>query len=289
MSGIAGERPRFIKTYRYLRVAMIGVVIVLAAALARQLWADSWDLHPSISAYYYTPVQAVFVSALVVIGVCMVVLKGNTPWEDTFLNLAGMLAPIVAFVPTPAVNACTASAGVPAGTAANITNNMFALLVGGLAGLVATYLIARAEHDSLAARRPVGAGLLIAAAFWAAATAWFVWGRESFDCGAHYTAAITMFVFIITVVAWNAWGAAGENLAGAARTSYGMLAPLMILSAVVLGFLTWRELISNGVFWIEAALITEFAIFWIIQSRELWVDGLRTAPAGAPTADQTQA
>lgn len=45
-----------VKTYRYLRVAMIGMVVLLGAALLHEWWATGWRcLQPSVSAYYYTP------------------------------------------------------------------------------------------------------------------------------------------------------------------------------------------------------------------------------------------
>ncbi|WP_130388544.1 hypothetical protein [Kribbella sp. VKM Ac-2569] len=72
-----------IKTYRYLRMAMPAMIVLLAAALVIE-WAktDPHCLQTSISAYYYTPVRAIFVGSLITIGVCMVVLKGNTEPED---------------------------------------------------------------------------------------------------------------------------------------------------------------------------------------------------------------
>ena len=281
------QLDRFLKTYRYLRVAMVGLVVVLGAALVHQLVADSWDLRPSISDYYYTPVRAVFVSALVAIGVCMVVLKGNTPWEDTFLNLAGMLSPVVAFVPTPELGRCQPG-GVPAEIADNIANNVWSLLVGGVAGLLATFLIARRSGGSLRPGRAVGGGLLISAGLLAAGAGWFFVDRDSFGCGAHFTSAIVMFVFIIAVVAWNAWGAAGEEVRHAGATTYGVLAAAMVGAAVVLGVATWRDWIDNGVFWIELTLITLFAIFWALQSRELWDEGVRsTDDSATPTRHTT--
>lgn len=273
------HHDRFLKTYRYLRVGMVGLVFLLGAALVNQLIADSWQLRPSISDYYYTPVRAVFVSALVAIGVCMIVLKGNTPWEDTFLNLAGMLSPVVAFVPTPEHGTCGPD-GVPADIADNIANNVWALLVAGAAGLVATFLIARRSPGALRPGQAVGGGLLISTGLLVAGGAWFFWGRGSFGCGAHFTSAIVMFCFVIAVVAWNAWGAGGEDVRRARRTGYGILAPTMIIAALVLGVATWRGWISNGVFWIELALISLFALFWILQSRELWDEGLRSAEPG---------
>ncbi len=267
------QLDRFLKTYRYLRVGMVGLVVLLGAALAHQLVQDDGDLLPSISDYYYTPVQAVFVSALVAIGVCMIVLKGNTPWEDTFLNLAGMLSPVVAFVPTPYYGTCGPE-GVPPDIADNIANNVWALLLAGVVGMVATFVIARRSHV-LRPGQAVGGGLLISAVLLVAGAGWFFLDRGSFGCGAHFTAAIVMFVFIIAVVAWNAWGRAGQDLRRAGGNVYGVLAPTMIVSAVVLGVATWRGWLDNGVFWIELTLITLFAVFWAIQSKELWDEGLR--------------
>ncbi len=275
----AERLDRFTKTYRYLRVGMVGLVVLLGASVGRQLVADGGDLLPSISDYYYTPVRAVFVSSLVAIGVCMVVIKGNTPWEDTFLNLAGMLAPVVAFVPTPYAGSCGPS-GMPDDVRANIANNVWALLFVGVVGLLATYLIGRQAPAAADPHHARGGGLLISAGLLVAGGLWFFLGRSSFECGAHFTAAIVMFVFIIAVVAWNAWGVAGEQVRGAGRTRYGQLAFAMVLAGVVLGVATWRGWLDNGVFWIELTLIVLFAVFWVLQSVELWDDGMRTDDGG---------
>lgn len=71
--------------------ALVSVVIERSRATC---WGES------ISGYYYTPSRNVFVGALVVIGVSLIAIKGSTDREDVLLNLAGVLAPIVAFVPT---------------------------------------------------------------------------------------------------------------------------------------------------------------------------------------------
>src|SRR4051794_16730122 len=96
-----------IKTYRYLRMAMIAMIVLLGASLVIE-WSktDPRCLQTSISAYYYTPVRAIFVGALISIGVCMVLLKGNTEPEDILLNVAGILAPVVALVRTPGAGRC---------------------------------------------------------------------------------------------------------------------------------------------------------------------------------------
>ena len=175
------------KSYRYLRLAMVGLLACLAAAVGYQSWRQG-DLLGSVSAYYYTPAQAFFVGGLIGLGACMIALKGTTPVEDLFLNLGGVFAAIVALVPTgrdadyrAAVRACR-EAGTPlltqkastgrldcptvqvleATTKANVDNNLAALLFVGAIVLVAAFVVARKdgplkrEADGDAVRRPPG-------------------------------------------------------------------------------------------------------------------------------------
>ncbi len=140
------------KTYRYLRIGIIAAVFLLAASvvLERTKVAPAcWQT--SISAYYYTPARAVFVGALMAIGMSLVVIKGSTPWEDVFLNVAGMLAPVVALVPIgnpgecwsiepeplPTVkNSTTGKLELAPWVERNIENNIEALLWAGVAALL---------------------------------------------------------------------------------------------------------------------------------------------------------
>ena len=92
-------REYVISSYRYLRLSIVVLVATLGMALLIETSKASC-MQGSISAYYYTPVHAVFVGALVAMGVVMVALKGRDPIEDLCFNLAGVLAPVVAFVPT---------------------------------------------------------------------------------------------------------------------------------------------------------------------------------------------
>jgi|GEM_PF-1142598 len=87
------------KSYRYLRIALVSMVGAILAAVFLE-WIDSGELLGSISAYYYTPVHAIFIGWLVLTGICMIAIRGRSDPEDIALNLAGLCAPIVAFVPT---------------------------------------------------------------------------------------------------------------------------------------------------------------------------------------------
>jgi hypothetical protein len=88
------------KTYRYLRLALVALVALIMTAVALE-WGRTHCLQTSISAYYYTPARSIFVGSLVAIGVALIAIRGRSDGEDALLNLAGMLAPVVAFVPTP--------------------------------------------------------------------------------------------------------------------------------------------------------------------------------------------
>ena len=88
-----------ITTYRYVRIGMKGAVVLLAASIAiERSKVDCWQT--SISAYYYTPVRAIFVGTMIAVDPALIVYKGRSGREAVCLNYAGMLAPALALVPT---------------------------------------------------------------------------------------------------------------------------------------------------------------------------------------------
>ena len=270
-----------IKTYRYLRMAMVAMVVLLGASLVIEWWkTDPHCLQTSISAYYYTPVQAIFVGGLIAIGVCMVVLKGNTEREDILLNVAGMLAPAVALVPTPGPGDCRSVPMVLGDTAANIANNMLALFVVGAPCLLVTAVFVLRAWLSRADRNPMYLlGLGVALAIFAGGIVWFFVDRAGFTENAHYAAAVVMFVCIVAVVVLNAKQFRRKEQPADARRApanrYSLIALGMVVVPLVL--FAWKQLFGweHAVLWIEGVLISLFAIFWLIQTQELWNEGLR--------------
>jgi hypothetical protein len=249
-----------IKTYRYLRLAMVMVTLMLLIAVVvewRNTKSGCWQ--ESISAYYYTPVQSVFVGALITIGVCMVALRGLTDEEDILMNLGGMLAPVVALVPTPGPGRCR-SVGV-AVTAApeNIQNNMIALFIIGALSLVAAAITLFGQSATFA--QFLGYG--VAALIFLGAVGWFVLDRSSFDKGAHYTAAIPLFASIVVVVILNS---RRDNWSW----RYMSIAVLMVVGTGVLVAITFLADWDYGILVAEALLIVLFAVFWMIQTVERW-------------------
>lgn len=279
---------RFLKTYRYLRVAM---VVLLALLLISVLWEYSQvkPLRPSISDYYYSPVRAIFVGTLTALGVCMIVLKGNTAWEDTFLNLVGMLAPVVALVPTRDYGVCTVrNPSVADDILANVNNNVLALLIAGVLGLLIWIGLVIRDQSPSAKKAPVGFGFVVVLIVVLGGVGWFLFGdRNYLACNGHNFTAIPMFLFLIAVVWGNAWAynkvehpEAGISVATAlqaAKNRYGVIAVVMVTLSVLIGIAGQRGF-EQWVFFVECVVLISFLIFWVVQSKELWDSGIRGAP-----------
>ncbi len=263
-----------IKTWRYLRLAMVVLVAGLFVSIAvERLEVSPGCWQTSISGYYYTPVQGYFVGALAAIGVCLFCLKGSTDIEDVLLNLAGMFAPFVAFVPTPGTGTCASVLGTMRDRDVNVNNNVKALLAVGTIGL---FIIAARGLRNRASRAAVR-GFLVAAVAWLAAALSFFLARDAFVDNAHYVAAVAMFICFLVVVGLNAWAFKRKTRATTARNRYGAIATAMLASSAIiiaLGLSGWDYYVLA----IEFVLITLFAVFWIIQTQELWTEGLRENP-----------
>lgn len=268
-------RPEFpIKTWRYLRLGMIALVIALSAAVAYEIIRrDGGCVQTSISAYYYTHAQAIFVGALIAIGACLICLRGSTEPEDILLNLAGMLAPVVAIVPTPHAGKCASLEGIPADPTLNIENNITALLVVGLAAFIMLAVLAGRRRRASKPRpgTPALIGYGVAIALWIVGGWVFLKQREWFVDHAHIWAAFSMFGLIILVAVLNAFSFMHKQGDPNAANRYLLIAIVMPVS--VLGLL----LVGGKYHVLEAeiAAIVLFAVFWGIQTEELWDEGLR--------------
>jgi hypothetical protein len=277
------ERTR--KTYRYLRVAVVGMAVLLGVSVGIEIAVGTdAGILDSISAYYYTPVRGVFVGALLAVGLGLVAIKGREGPEDLMLNLAGMLAPLVALVPTPI---STAVGGfevdrrtVPARLVPAVENNVTALLVLGVAGLVFAWATAAKDRPSGKAHR---AGLVIGGVLLLGLAMWFVVFRESFLEYGHYAAAVPMFGLIVGVAVVNARLArdAVTTRFGAAtyRKAYGAIAAGMgVTIGIAVAFFvldtTGHRPFVSWLFWVEVVLLALFAAFWALQTAENWQEGL---------------
>lgn len=297
-----------IKTWRYLRVSMIGLVLGIFIAVAFEVSKT----HPtcyqtSISAYYYTPVHGFLVGALVAVGACLICLRGNTDGEDILLNLAGMFAPVVALVPTPGMGSCHSALTPAENRDANIGNNVFALLIVGLAAFVVLAvltLVGRVKDERPWPPWQSITGYIVTLMVWIYAVVTFWAARSFFTHTAHYSAAITMFVCFLGLVILDAISykihkdsavdiqdplqvKIKATFADALKlgNAYLWIAIAMILDAIAWGIVGLVFNWQHWIFWIEATLIFMFAVFWCWQTVELWEQGLRGQPATSGRSD----
>ncbi len=134
------------KTYRYLRIGIVGVVVALIlATVFESMGATPWL--GSISAYYYSPVGPLFAGALIMIGVCLVAIRGVNDAEDVVLNLTGMLAPVVALVPVDCPSRVDCRALEPVLPRVDLFNtNIAAAAVASVVAVVVSFGLATWSH-----------------------------------------------------------------------------------------------------------------------------------------------
>ena len=297
-------RETHILSHRYLRVAMVGLLSFLGLAVFDQTLGQKEGVLSSISAYYYTPAQAVFVGTLIAIGVCMIALQGTTDPEDILLNIGGMLAPVVALIPTArstdtssALEACRQSPesftfqGMPidctlenlagarraleGATRLAIENNVPALVYTGGAAMLAAVALNYMEKNPK--RRIPDFMRYWSAAFGlylVGAGIYFVWTDE-FVKVAHYFAAGGLFACIVGVAIVNAFRKKGED-SSSGSTDKTMRGPRVLFpnlyAAVAIAMLVAIVVGLSFEFWGPGNV----ALFWleatlILLFAALWV------------------
>ncbi|MFV0372683.1 hypothetical protein [Microbacterium sp.] len=263
-------------TYRYLRLAIILLTVLLGCAVGIQVLGDGGTVLPSVSAYYYSPARAVFVSSLCAIGACMIVHRGRSDLEDVLLNFSGYLAFFVAFVPTPSVviAGTDAAAQAPRDLTDAVSNNTGAILIVGLIAFVVEIFVVPRRERSFRGRAGRTAHVASAIAF-AGLGVFFLVARDEFIQRAHTIAAAGLFIGIVGVVGVN-----GVALARAARER-GESRRAQVWNRYTIGFLVMigsvvavvtvaRPMVAQWVFVLETALIAQFLLFWIVQTVERW-------------------
>jgi len=250
-------------TYCYVRLALLALLLALTVSIAAETVRSGWQT--SISGYYYTAAGPVFVGVLTSAGVCLIALRGGTDAEDVCLNLSGISAPMVAFVPTP-------EHGHSPHAHAIINNAMtfWLVLAVGYVVVLVLGLRSRARGRSWPSRWGV-VGLVSVAAAWIVGVVWVLVDRSSFVAHAHALAALFTFAPFFGVVVLNTdWGA--RVLAGqpASRTAYdaaywAIAAGMLLAVAVFAALRSWDYALLG----VEIAELALFAAFWVLQSLDL--------------------
>ncbi|MEN3223151.1 diphosphate--fructose-6-phosphate 1-phosphotransferase [Mycolicibacterium porcinum] len=284
-------------TYRYVRVGLVALVVFLLSSLALT-WAHSCP-QGSISAFFYTRTHAVFLASLCAIGICLIAYKGSRVGEDALLNYSGFMAFIVALVPTGPDDLCQPWLPTVTDPFGGVANNVTALFV---AVAVGTGMYLALDRW----RRPQQAPVASAPACAEAATPWkavatallrvekwlpaallviaiagaplMLW--DWFAQHAHVIAAVAMFLAITLVAVYHACYARAAVRQHLARF-YATIAALMlvtVVAGVVLLILGWHF----GVITVELILIVLFAVFWAVQTWDVWDAQDRYPEAAVP-------
>ncbi|HVN11009.1 MAG TPA: hypothetical protein VMT69_02865 [Kineosporiaceae bacterium] len=245
MDGVDDVRE---KTYTYLRMALVALLVALGFSVIWQTYQQGWTPLDSVSAYYYSPAQGIFVGSLIGLGACMIALRGVNAVEEAFLNLGGMFAAVVAVVPTSrgkdyqtAIQACRESdsplltqqgAGrfdcptvraLAAATRANVENNLLALVVVGALSLAAVWYFTTRNRTPGGGTHSLSFrwGFWSALALVAAAGILLAVDLDFVIANVHFISATGLLVSIVVVAVSNAVREEGTVVPGSGRRMTG--------------------------------------------------------------------
>ena len=271
------------RTYRYLRIGIAGTVVAIFVAVGQAAATYGWLT--SVSDYFYTPARDVFVGALVAASLALLALSGRGA-ERALLDAAALFAPLIALVPT------TVAPGAVPGVAVGCVSRCFPaeyepdasagvvvyLVLGALTVAVAVLLIVL-RQASLAAVWP---SLVVATVVLAVTGLTWAVARETFLDWAHFVATIAFFGLFTAVAVRNAFPRRGPAPAPVFRGLYIAIAAGLTVVLVAYSLLL-PQAEGRGipvVLIAEAAALTLFFAFWVVQGAEKWNDPDPTLRAG---------
>ena len=281
-----------IYTYRYLRAAMVALLFMMLFSVGYEWfwrWMDTGQscFLGSISAYYYTPVRAVFIGSLCAIGAVLIAYKGHSPEEDVLLNFSGFMAFVVAMVPTVPDELCGPSGFALSADeiAMAVRNNVWTLIVvAAIAAVAASVLKQRTVRRGITAP-PAASTIWVSVACGAVLLfelVLFLVLRDRFIAMSHGIAAGTMVAGVIAVMVLSALRVderhhvhhadhADHGAANAYKRIYlglaislALMLGLIVVVALTLGDLRHIVLVA------EVAVIVLFGTYWVVQTKELW-------------------
>lgn len=272
------------RTYRYLRLAIAGTVVVLGTGVVVASITD--EVLGSISAYYYSPARNAFVGALFAAAIGMLALSGRGA-PRALLDAAALFAPLIAIIPTP-IGAeeipglevdCAPARCVPSIVHADIGNGIAAYLVFGAGALLTAAVISvlegrRTGRISVGVVGSLGVGGTVLATVLAT---WLV-ARDAVIAYGHVVATIVFFLLIAIVVVSNAvprvWRAVerpgDEPPPRWMQVAYAVIAGVLVVDLAIFAV----AITTDFAFVVPPVLVTEFialglfCVFWVLQTAQ---------------------
>ncbi|MEU1971748.1 hypothetical protein ABZ477_08820 [Microbacterium sp. NPDC019599] len=274
------------RTHRYLRLSLGLIVVAILVSVALESLRLGTVL-PSISHYFYSAAQPVFVGALVAASLALAALSGRG-LETTLLDVAAVFAPLIAIVPTgiygrslePELGvACPpATMCVPDAYVDQVRNGVTTYLVL-LVIVVAIGLVLRSRG------RIGGRGVYVVGAVAGVTTIGLVAltfvppfdegfpSNPVFPVGIHYAVTIAFFGAFATVPIINAFRLTtdeGSKPRLWQKLVYLAVALVMIGDLIVLVFFAADFEPAPVVFICETVALVLFAVFWFVQTAQRW-------------------
>ncbi|MDN3496511.1 hypothetical protein QL996_11265 [Planococcus sp. APC 4015] len=260
------------RTYRYLRIGIAGVAVVIFIAVAIASAQVGWLM--SVSDYYFTPARDAFVGALIAASLALLALSGRG-LERGLLDAAALFAPLIALVPTtlapgavPGVEVTCAFRCFPPEYEADAANGVLTYLAVGAVIVAVTLLLVALRQVSFAA---VGLSLALAASVLVAvALTWFL-ARDAFLAQGHFVATIGFFALFAAVAVLAAFPRGRDAPPTVYRVLYTVIAALLVVVLVAYGVLS--AVGDDGiptVLIVESGALVLFSAFWVVQGVEKW-------------------
>lgn len=277
-----------LRTYRYLRIALGAMIVVIFTAVTVATVAQG-HLLGSISAYFYTPARSGFVGALIAAAVALLAMSGHRA-ERALLDSAGLLAPLIAVVSTPirSTDVCGPDAScVPATAIPDIENGVWTyLLIGTAAWLTVLVLVLTKTVAWPVARISLIAATVVLVGI---ALLWFL-ARDVFLASVHFGAAAAFFLLIGTIAVLHLRGRDDSpDPARWMKVVYAIVAVGMVVVVVIAVIAIAYEQLNPSeeipaippVFTCEVVALSLFLVFWVVQSIQRWNDDSAPQQAAA--------
>ena len=268
--------PITLAIYRDVRVGMVIVTLmVFVAIVIEQLSATCWQF--ALSAYYYTSAHSILIAALLALGALFIMYKGSNDTEDVLLNLAGVSALMIAMVPQGPLKPEERCGhhDLPTEFEPAIQPNVWTVVVALIVGWSAMAVLHRRNHTRHK-RSPLGTVALLI--FWVIMALGFialVFFPNRFYAQIHGISGVLMLLSFIITVFCAALVVRQEDTGKAPHKDrykwfYWIIAGVMVVTLIAVVAVHLKHPKDPWVIWLESAVILEFALYWAIQTWELW-------------------
>lgn len=258
------------RTYRYLRLTLAVVPVALLVSVA--VAAVDVGVLPTVSHYFYTSARTVFSAALVVAAACLLALSGRGP-QRVLLDVAALLAPLIAIVPTPISPgevpglAVSCDGCIPAPFADDLDNALLTyLVIGALVVVIGAILGLRGDVDLRASGPTLAIAVVVLVAV---ALVWSLLPAVLVGY-VHLVAAFGFFALIALVALAEAVRPSAEHPPHRRmRVGYVVVALALLLDlalTVVLGVVADLPVVFVG----EVVALLLFVVFWMMQTAQKW-------------------